>query len=62
MTMIQVHPAHIGFTLINDAGTGDGVIPGGTTTAGGTPLFASVVSRAGGDPVCNSLFVQTYGC
>ncbi|KAF9459898.1 P-loop containing nucleoside triphosphate hydrolase protein [Collybia nuda] len=44
----QVHPAHLASVLINE-GSGD-AIPGGTQSAGPTPLFASVVQRAGGEP------------
>lgn len=40
--------------LINEAANADDAIPGtGSSTTGGAPLFASVVSRAGGDPVCH---------
>ncbi|PPQ63768.1 hypothetical protein CVT24_004310 [Panaeolus cyanescens] len=44
----QVYPAHLAFVLLNESGS-EGSMPGGTSTAG-APLFASVVSRAGGDP------------
>ncbi|KDQ63541.1 hypothetical protein JAAARDRAFT_29560 [Jaapia argillacea MUCL 33604] len=45
----QVHPAHIGFVLLNEGG-GDQSVPGGLSQSSGTPLFASVVQKAGGDP------------
>ncbi|KAI9063082.1 hypothetical protein FKP32DRAFT_1758622 [Trametes sanguinea] len=41
----QVHPAHIGFVLLNE-GAGDGA-PASTTHS----LFQSVIEKAGGDPV-----------
>ncbi|KAJ3515406.1 hypothetical protein NLJ89_g1780 [Agrocybe chaxingu] len=46
----QVYPAHIAFVLINESSTGEPSVPGGPQAAGGAPLFASVVSRVGGDP------------
>ncbi|KAF9056154.1 P-loop containing nucleoside triphosphate hydrolase protein [Panaeolus papilionaceus] len=45
----QVYPAHIALVLLNEAGS-ESSMPGGPPTGGGAPLFASVVSRAGGDP------------
>ncbi|CAA7265806.1 unnamed protein product [Cyclocybe aegerita] len=45
----QVYPAHIAFILINESSAGEPSVPGGPQ-AGGAPLFASVVSRVGGDP------------
>jgi hypothetical protein len=46
----QVHPAHIAFTLINEDGVPEPSV-GAIPSAGGTPLFVSVISRVGGDPV-----------
>ncbi|KAA1471488.1 hypothetical protein DENSPDRAFT_837498 [Dentipellis sp. KUC8613] len=43
----QVHPAHLGFVLLNE-GAADENAPGGVTHAQ-TPLFASVIQRAGGE-------------
>ncbi|KDR84985.1 hypothetical protein GALMADRAFT_233515 [Galerina marginata CBS 339.88] len=40
----QVHPAHLAFVLLNQAPSE------GVTAPSGAPLFASVISRAGGDP------------
>jgi hypothetical protein len=49
---LVVHPAHLAFVLINQPPeTG----PGGAQSSSGTPLFASVIQRAGGDPVKLSL-------
>ncbi|TFK57074.1 hypothetical protein OE88DRAFT_1619147 [Heliocybe sulcata] len=45
----QVHPAHIGFVLLNEA-AGDQTAPGGITHTSGTSLFSSVIQKAGGDP------------
>lgn len=45
-----MHPVHAAFVLINENG---GDSPG----AGGTPLFSSVVSRVGGDPVSSTITV-----
>jgi len=48
----SVHPAHIAFTLLNEGASPSTEVPGGPPAqSGGAPLFASVVSRAGGDPV-----------
>jgi len=47
----QVQPVHIAFVFINE-GSGDQPIPGGSS---GTPLFTSVIQKAGGDPVSSSL-------
>lgn len=64
--ILSVHPAHLAFVLINEGGGDDA--PGGIQAKGGAPLFASVIQRAGGDPVslspnCDNL-VLTYsaGC
>lgn len=46
-----VHPAHLAFVLLNEGASGSTMPGGPQPQAGGTPLFASVVSRAGGDPV-----------
>ncbi|KAJ7706189.1 P-loop containing nucleoside triphosphate hydrolase protein [Mycena rosella] len=54
----QVHPAHIASVLLNE---GAGEIPGGLgspATGGGTSLFSSVISRAGGDPALVKRAVQ----
>ena len=45
----QVHPAHIAFALINEQ-QADGITTG-TSNSASAPLFASIISRAGGDPV-----------
>ncbi|KAJ7092720.1 P-loop containing nucleoside triphosphate hydrolase protein [Mycena epipterygia] len=50
----QVHPAHVASVLLNE-GAGD-AIPGGL--AHNTSLFASVISRAGGDPAIVKRAVQ----
>lgn len=44
----QVHPAHIGFALLNE-GAGESV-PGSISQPHGNSLFHSVIERAGGDP------------
>ncbi|KAF8168103.1 P-loop containing nucleoside triphosphate hydrolase protein [Crassisporium funariophilum] len=55
----QVHPAHLAFVLLND-GSSDMPMPGGSqqSSTSGAPLFASVVSKAGGDPVAVKRGVQ----
>lgn len=50
----QVHPAHLAFALLNE-GAGDQAVPGGLNSASGASLFASVIQKAGGDPVSSSL-------
>ena len=50
----QVQPAHIAFALLND-GSGDN--PDSLNAASGKSLFASVIEKAGGDPVCFSPIV-----
>ncbi|KAG6813792.1 hypothetical protein H0H92_007204 [Tricholoma furcatifolium] len=45
----QVYPAHIAFVLINE-GSGEAVPGGIQQTSSSTPLFVSVIQRAGGDP------------
>jgi ATP-dependent Clp protease ATP-binding subunit ClpB len=53
ITLYLVQPVHVAFTLLNeDAGT-DLPVPGAQPTNAGTTLFASVISRVGGDPVRN---------
>ncbi|KAJ6604644.1 P-loop containing nucleoside triphosphate hydrolase protein [Mycena vulgaris] len=52
----QVHPVHIASVLLNE---GAGEEPGGlASTGGGTSLFSSVISRAGGDPAIMKRAVQ----
>ncbi|KAJ7487593.1 P-loop containing nucleoside triphosphate hydrolase protein [Mycena galericulata] len=53
----QVHPVHLASVLLNE-GAGDAV--GGIAASGsqGTSLFASVISRAGGDPTLVKRAVQ----
>lgn len=47
----SVYPAHLAFVLLNETGS-ESTMPGAPQpSGGGAPLFASVVSRAGGDPV-----------
>jgi ATP-dependent chaperone ClpB len=45
----QVHPAHIGFALMNE-GQSEQAVSGTAPTSSGNTLFHSVVSQAGGDP------------
>jgi len=45
-TMLSVHPAHLAFVLLNES---QAAAPG--SKASSPPLFASVIQRAGGDPV-----------
>jgi len=45
-----VHPAHLAFVLLNEGGAAE-PSPSGAPSHGGAPLFASVVTKAGGDPV-----------
>jgi hypothetical protein len=45
-----VYPVHLAFVLLNE-GTLEPSIPGGPSPNPSPGLFASVVSRAGGDPV-----------
>lgn len=44
-----VYPAHLAFVLLNE-GAGETTAPGGVSHAP-TPLFASVIQKAGGDVV-----------
>ncbi|KJA29123.1 hypothetical protein HYPSUDRAFT_73692 [Hypholoma sublateritium FD-334 SS-4] len=46
----QVHPVHLAHVLLNDGGSAEASTSGAPTSGQGAPLFASVVSRAGGDP------------
>jgi ATP-dependent Clp protease ATP-binding subunit ClpB len=46
---VQVYPVHFAFVLLNE-GTPEPSIPGGPSSNASPGLFASVVSRAGGDP------------
>ncbi|KAG6842213.1 hypothetical protein C0991_000183 [Blastosporella zonata] len=46
----QVYPAHISFVLINE-GSGESIPGGLQQTSNATPLFVSVIQRAGGDPM-----------
>jgi hypothetical protein len=46
----QVHPAHIGFVLLNE-GSGES-LPVSPSGGAGASLFSSVIQKAGGDPVC----------
>jgi hypothetical protein len=50
INFFQVVPAHLAFVLLND-GHGEQAIPGGMSSGGAHSLFASVVEKAGGDPV-----------
>jgi ATP-dependent Clp protease ATP-binding subunit ClpB len=45
-----VHPAHLAFVLLNEGGATE-PSPSGAPSHGGAPLFSSVVTKAGGDPV-----------
>ncbi|PFH54470.1 hypothetical protein AMATHDRAFT_135008 [Amanita thiersii Skay4041] len=48
---VQVQPAHLAFALINEPQSVDG-IPGGLSSgSAGTPLFVTIISRAGGEAV-----------
>ena len=49
LTSTPVYPAHIAFVLLNDDVV-DGASLGSVSRAQ-TPLFASVIQKAGGDPV-----------
>lgn len=49
LTLSLVYPAHLAFVLLNE-GAGDTAAPGGVSHAQ-TPLFASVIQKAGGDVV-----------
>lgn len=52
-----VHPVHLAFVLINEA-SAEPSVQGGTPQSSNASLFASVISRAGGDPV--SAFVCLF--
>lgn len=43
----RLYPVHIAFVLLNEGSTSDSAAP----TVSKTPLFASVINKAGGDPV-----------
>ena len=43
----QVVPAHIAFALLNEGASSDGTPANGAKA----PLFASVINKAGGEPV-----------
>ena len=45
-----VYPVHLAFVLLNE-GASEPSMPGGPPSNASPGLFASVVSRAGGDPV-----------
>ncbi|KAF9015157.1 P-loop containing nucleoside triphosphate hydrolase protein [Cyathus striatus] len=49
----HLQPAHLAFVLLNE-----GQSTNGQPTTGGAPLFASVISRAGGDPATVRRSVQ----
>ena len=53
---LSVHPAHLAFVLLNEGQAPESVLPG--SRASSRPLFASVIQRAGGDPVSNLSAVQ----
>ena len=52
LLLFPVYPVHLAFVLLNE-GTSDSEpsLPGGPTSNASPGLFASVVARAGGDPV-----------
>lgn len=52
LLVFPVHPVHLAFVLLNE-GTSESEpsMPGGPTSNASPGLFASVVARAGGDPV-----------
>ena len=52
LLVFPVYPVHLAFVLLN-GGTSDSEpsVPGGPTSNASPGLFASVVARAGGDPV-----------
>lgn len=55
MTREPVHPTHLASALLNEGGGASSSMPGGLhegSSAGSIPLFASCISKAGGDPVC----------
>lgn len=54
----QVHPAHLAFVLLNEGASASAMPGGPQPQSGGASLFASVVSRAGGDPVSVKRSVQ----
>lgn len=48
--VFPVYPVHLAFVLLNGK-TPEPSMPGGPTSNASPGLFASVVERAGGDPV-----------
>jgi hypothetical protein len=56
LLLFPVHPIHLAFVLLNE-GTSDSEpsMPGGPTLNASPGLFASVIARAGGDPVSASM-------
>ena len=48
--VFPVYPVHLAFVLLNGE-TSERSMPGGATSNASPGLFASVVSRVGGDPV-----------
>lgn len=50
LLVFPVYPVHFAFVLLSE-GTSEPSMPGGPTSNASPGLFASVVARAGGDPV-----------
>lgn len=50
LLVFLVQPVHLAFVLLNE-GASEAFMPGGTPANASPGLFASVVSRVGGDPV-----------
>lgn len=48
---LPVHPAHLAFVLLNEGHAPESALAGSRGSS--RPLFASVIQRAGGDPVSN---------
>jgi hypothetical protein len=46
-----VQPIHVAFALLNESAGTENAVPGAHLANAGTTLFASVISRVGGDPV-----------
>ena len=53
---LPVYPAHLAFVLLNEGQVPGSALPG--SKASSRPLFASVIQKAGGDPVSNPNTVQ----
>ncbi|KIK06999.1 hypothetical protein K443DRAFT_673895 [Laccaria amethystina LaAM-08-1] len=53
----QVHPVHLAFVLINEV-SAEPSVQGGTPPSSNASLFASVISRAGGDPTAVKRSIQ----